>query len=511
MRAWPWFAVLAVYLALRLLAGWPAGVDRDENQHCWNGRCLAVAGTDFRGNPWPLVLEDYGDDKQAFYAWLLAGLGKLGLEMRPERARVFSMVLVGLGALLFGLAAGLRLQHRGAGVLAMGLVAFLPWFQVGPCLAWGPPTNVAAYGAMFWSLSLAHDKGRRAVGGLLFVVSLAFGAYGYPGAKVLAPFLLAAGCLLVWRSWGARVAVGAAGCLLLLPLLLDHLLIGSHTDRAQTILVPDLATFGLHWISHYSPAFLLYEGDLGDVAPRHFSGFLGVLPWAMVAALVYVLFGAARRRRWWPSHPVDRFALLALLIFPLPAALTEDGLGHVHRSLLGAFAFSWFAIGGLRQLTGKARPLARLLVLLAAVQCVGNLVWMRVAWRDAEATKRVFHGTFYRDLREVVLPLQPARVLFSAEPEPLVSAFPYIHFGWTALSSRPVPGEFDPVVTELSGGYKHLQTTGDPQVSVWQRQPPLERGPDLLIQVSTLPPPPGFRPTPGLAPPLMLWIREAAQ
>ncbi len=501
-----WLLLTLVVLGLRVGAGWPGGVDRDENQDCWNARCLAAGGTDFRGNRWPLILEDYGDDKHALYAWMLAGFERAGVTIRPERARWFSALLLALGSLLFGIALALRTESRTVGFVGLLCFGLLPWFQVGPCLAWECATSPPAYAAMFCGLALV---GRRSgLGWTLFFAGFVVGIYGYPAPKVLAPILLAAAALLFARGWRSRVAVFGVGSLLALPLLLAHLDDASTTDRAAHILVGSVSAFLAHWRSYWAPSFLLLHGDS---LPRHFAGFLGVLPFALLGAALWNGVAALAHGRMWPQRALDRYALVALLVFPLPAALTDDGSGHVLRSLLGGVAWAWFGTLGLAAILAKRSLVGRVLIGLVLAQCLTNLVWIRFVWRNAQTTRDVFHGTFYSDLRAAIVPRRPARVFFSPLPMPLTSAFPFIHFGWTALDSQPIPGQIDAVVTRFAAGVPHLATTGSPRVGVWIGQAATTAGADLVIQIDSVAGPIGFERIAGLNPPMALWLRPKAQ
>jgi hypothetical protein len=145
------------------------------------------------------------------------------------------------------------------------------------------------------------------------------------------------------------------------------------------------------------------------------------------------------------------------------------------------------------------------LALLAGGQCAAHLAYLHVRWRDAPGTAAVFHGTFYGDLRTTARKLVPARVFFSPLPALETSAFPLIHFGWTALGSRPVPGKRHPHVPG------HVATTGRPEVDVWLGQERVAEGPDLLVQVAGVPPPPGFEPASAKSTEVRFFLRPPGE
>jgi hypothetical protein len=519
--------LVLLFVGIRFAAGWPEGVDRDENQDCWNARCLAELGTDFQGNRAPLILVDYGDDKHALYSWLLAGFESLGVKMRPERARVFSSFLVGLGALLFALAFAIHSRRSediqtskakkngdfGRLVFFFAIFAFLPWLQVGPCLAWECSTNLPGYGAMFLGMVLMQRGSSVVLSSACFLGGWAFAVYGYPAAKVLAPILLAGGAWFGLRSRKQRWLFFGAGCLLMLPLLVDHALHPEHTDRGRffSIFTLDAGTaltvFFRTYIAHFSPDFLFFRGDL---YPRHFAGFLGVLPIALGFGLLYRLLQGLstglKTRRFRPTNRTEAFLLLCLVIFPLPAALTKDGLphpdelslgtGHVLRTLLGAFALCWFGVQGLFAISKRRRWFGRTLLGLCLLQSAAALVHLHISWRDAESTKKVFHETLYARLRELAQNLEVDRVFVSPLPKPMESPFPLIHFLWTAFDSMPVKGRFDPLIQKFSFGCPHVATRGKPQVLVFDPAKPFPKeknSRDLFLYRKGSSLPPGFK------------------
>jgi len=90
-----------------------------------------------------------------------------------------------------------------------------------------------------------------------------------------------------------------------------------------------LSVFGTNYIKHLSPDFLFTRGDPNL---RH-GGGTGVIYWAMLpllaAGIAYSAATAGRRN-------VFYFLLFWLAVFPLAAALTNDGIPHATRSLAGA-------------------------------------------------------------------------------------------------------------------------------------------------------------------------------
>ncbi len=90
-----------------------------------------------------------------------------------------------------------------------------------------------------------------------------------------------------------------------------------------------LSVFGTNYIKHLGPDFLFTRGDPNL---RH-GGGTGVIYWVMLpflaAGIAYSAATAGRRKEFY-------FLLFWLAVFPIAAALTNDGVPHATRSLAGA-------------------------------------------------------------------------------------------------------------------------------------------------------------------------------
>ncbi|MDR7520976.1 MAG: glycosyltransferase family 39 protein [Armatimonadota bacterium] len=246
-------------------------------------------------------------------------------------------VALGVAGLLLLWPLGDRLLgQRWAGATAAFVMAVTPWHIHYSRMGWEPATIIPL-------LSLALLLWVRAVeGGRPLAVGLAAGAlgltvYGYKAFEILAPLWLAVLLAQYRRRLTPRAAAagGAAFALIMLPyagtvaadprMLQWPAQIFTFRDgvTAQT-----LATFGRNYLAHLAPGFLFVSGDPN---PRHHAPGTGQLFWWTLPFLVLGLVELGRRA------DLPHRGLLAawLFLFPLGGALTNDGVPHATRTLLG--------------------------------------------------------------------------------------------------------------------------------------------------------------------------------
>lgn len=167
--------------------------------------------------------------------------------------------------------------------------------------------------------------------------------YTYAMAQLYSPLLLS--CLLVihrrYFLRERRVLMTGLIVFLILTAPCIWVLVTApiHIKRASMIFTfaygidsESLSVFGTNYIKHLSPDFLFTRGDPNL---RH-GGGTGVIYWVMLpflaAGIAYSAITAGRRN-------VFYFLLFWLAVFPLAAALTNDGVPHATRSLAGAPVF----------------------------------------------------------------------------------------------------------------------------------------------------------------------------
>lgn len=387
------------------LDGLPAGLFRDEAEKGYNAWALATTGQvieftgegtitrpeALRAHHLPFMVDVMGDRTSAIYHYAAVPfMWAAGLSVKTTRlpaAMAGTLTVLVLGGMLMG---------RWGPVATLATAAWLslcPWHLVFSRWALQGIFVPLLMAVALWGL--AGVERRRRWGWPLAGAALGLMFYAYSGAQPMV-VAWAAGLAIIYRrrilpmkTW---VALGAV--LFLIPVLptLWVRLSPSGSQRLDEVAlwtVPGadwprvIWLFVKHYLSHFDPRFLFLAGD---PQPRHSVPGLGQLL-IVDAVLVPVGMAWAFRRK-----AGLRWALLAaLLLGPLPAALTRDGSGHGLRSigmLVPAVAFSgaglaWLAEGAkaaLERRGGTQRRAAALTGLLVASILAMGLVGVARYW-----------------------------------------------------------------------------------------------------------------------------------
>src|SRR4029077_14363885 len=167
----------------------------------------------------------------------------------------------------------------------------------------------AAAGTLLALATFAYSTGRVAVA--LFAIVL-IGTEALGGGirrrgwlAALVPIVAAYGVLATWsvQPPGALTARFSA--------------ISVGADGAPPLTV--IGRFIGNYFSYFGPNFLFIDGDRN---PRHHTQFGGMLLWAALPLLILGLVAMWQRRQ----HPWTRFIVFGLLVAPVSAALTVEGV-----------------------------------------------------------------------------------------------------------------------------------------------------------------------------------------
>lgn len=278
--------------------------------------------------------------------------------------------LLGVAGLLLLWPLGNRLlHHRWAGAAASGIMAVTPWHIHYSRIGWTPATAIPMLliALYVWIAGIERRSTRVILLGAAVVGST---IYAYKAFDALAPVWLLV-LLFLYRRHLTRRQVGAAiliCALLFLPLVYTSLRDPLTHGRARAIFTfadginaRTLGVFARSYLAHYSPGFLFIAGD---PIVRHHAPGSGQLYWWMAPLMALGLIALQRRR------DLAHRGLLAawLLIYPLGGSLTNDGVPHATRTLLGLPALSLLAALGLVVLSEWIWRQRRRLFL-------GTLVW----------------------------------------------------------------------------------------------------------------------------------------
>ena len=335
---------MAVGLTLRVihLGSIPPALNQDEAVNGYDAYSLALTGRDHHGHLWPVYgLESYGDWVSPLLTFLTAPVvGLFGLSVASVRATTAILSVLAIPAVCL---LGIELFRRPAiGLVAAWYMALSPWavhrgrFAIPPSAV---PTMMAlTMLAITWAI-------RRRSGRMAIAAAVAAGltTAAYPTMKLYVPLLLLT-ALWVFRrglaQLGRRSIAYAVVAFLLITGPIYYLSLGvpGGQTRWQQVTVVGKGhspRFFLHqYRTYFSPRVFLLQGhdhpaqtptpvglgvELLSMAPFLFAGGI----WVLLAAL---------RPGERSDKPFARFLLLALLLYPVPGALTTRA-PHLNRGI----------------------------------------------------------------------------------------------------------------------------------------------------------------------------------
>jgi 4-amino-4-deoxy-L-arabinose transferase-like glycosyltransferase len=335
---------IAVVLAVCAFQLWispgnPPGFFRDEAALAYNAYSIEQSGRDEYGARFPLYFSSFLDFKSPIFVYALASVFRVtGPDREVARGLAAASILVAV--LLLGWL-GYRLSGRTAvGVAAAAVAGFCPWFfELGRVAL-----EVSMEPLLLATVLLGVERAARlddwrARGALPVALALGAITYVYAGGRFLAPLLAASLLVLANRSRRGWVATAIGGfAVTQIPLLLyAHAHPGALSRRfdATTFIHEGVSWFEILWRTGFN-----YVQDIqlwhyivsGDSKPyAHTPGASALLAGSValsVAGLVLVLRHHRDDAFW-------RYALAALVVSPLPAAITID---RFHALRLAPFA-----------------------------------------------------------------------------------------------------------------------------------------------------------------------------
>ncbi len=338
------------------LADIPNGFHVDEASIGYNARCMLETGRDEHGEILPIYFKAFGEQKNPVFIYACVPvIGVLGPEIFSVRltSALFGAMTVFVTGLL-----GAAIRSRWCGVIAAALLAVSPWHFHFSRIAFEAISLPLFITLAVWLLILADRRPKLMVAAAL---PFAIAVYCYAIAKLFVPLLLVGFVALRWRWLGQhrRHAITAAALLfvLVVPNIIlsiqgraqarfSRLYIGTNPSSLEagsnawkeTILgrhgpewireSPTAATAAVfvgNYRKHLSPDFLLLNGDTN---PRHNPGGGMLARTEFFAAVLGVIALGVGFRRW-----SNVFMLWWLVVAPIPASLTAQGIPHAVRTL----------------------------------------------------------------------------------------------------------------------------------------------------------------------------------
>lgn len=376
--------ILAIAFGLRIydIAHNPIEIFEDEISDSESAWSIVTTGHDVERTRLPFMVSRL-EMKLPIYGLSAAGMraivGKGALAIR------LPAVLAGIAATWFVIWLMRALRRDWAeSLIAGGLFAIVPWSVHYGRIGWATsamlPFTVAGLGLLWIGLARRGQRGK-IIGGALV---LAVGAYTYTIAPlmhvVLAGVAVACHFQVVHTRVGRRaIGFGAlVGFAIMLPYLHATLTEPFFTQRAKHISIfRDGVTsdaVGLAW-NHYwaqwNPEWLFLRSPGGL---RLDPGVAMLFTWMAPFLLVGLIRAVTRRDR------ADLFLLGWLIVAPLPAALTDDGVPHFARGLLALPPLTMLTATGMvwawqvyrRRWPPLAIPLAAIVSVIAIGQAAAS-------------------------------------------------------------------------------------------------------------------------------------------
>ncbi|MEP7167023.1 MAG: hypothetical protein ABI758_03540 [Candidatus Woesebacteria bacterium] len=328
--------VVAILTRFIKLGSFPSGLTWDEAAIGYNAYGLITNHRDEWLKRTPIVFQSFGDFKSPLLIYLTT-IPVLIFGLTPFAVRI-PIALAGTGLVITSFFLTREITKRkDVSLFVMFLIAVSPWAIHYSRMGFESmlATFLVSVGIFSWL------KGRSkpvwmVVGDICFALSL----YAYHSAKIVVPLAAIILCTLYYKDFFRHKKLLIIGTLLAIGILLPlgyASVFGKANSRALSTTIigkPNMVSeFANHYLTHLSPSFLLYGGD---ITYRHSTRQVGVL---YPVELILFVFGILAivmqkeyRKFWW--IPVLFFIGL------IPPALGLD-VPHSNRALL---ALPWVQI-----------------------------------------------------------------------------------------------------------------------------------------------------------------------
>lgn len=365
-------------------------------------------------------------------------------------------------------------RPRAEALIAGALFATVPWAVHYGRIAWEPaafiPFGLAGIG-LLW-LGLAEDRPRFT---LAAAVTMALGAYTYHPALLMNAVLAVVILLLNWRTalrqWvvlgGAAVIAGV----ILLPYARAYLSEPLFTYRHDLVTIfkagvtPD--AIGLGWRNYaeqWNPQWLFLEGDRNL---RNHPGVALMFGWLAP----FLLLGIARTL----ARPgvINAFLLAWLILGPLPAGITNDGVPHFTRGIFAMPPLLMLTASGLigaHEWSGQrnraaAIGLAAAIAFIALNQALAPYRYYFTEYPVASGPWWYYGARSAMELTRVSVPRGGTVCIETPLPIPYLTFQHYMTYYLPGRSFQVVEGLQDPICSRSGSYLVHRLGTDIPRSS----------------------------------------------
>lgn len=447
----------------------------DELDAGYQAYSLMLTGRDYRGNLWPVYAESFSESRAPLLMYTMVpfvkifGLNELGIRL-PS---VFWGVVGVVG--FYYLLCLLKVKWRVA-MISVGFLVVSPW-HIQYSRSGFELTLMSVliiWGLFFLIRGLEKNKnGDCLMAGIFFGLSF----YAYNTANVYVPLLILAVLVvwgrsikLIWQKKNSLFLVGLIMMIMAIPLL-KEILLGQGAERfkllsiwTNDLIISEINEYrnlfsGSFWsrvffnkavytvkriLLNYGGAFSFdFLFGRGDVTFRHSLQKVGNLFSIQAFLIVLGLVSLARAKK---SKKSWRFMLMFLLLSPIPACLTIDGVNHASRLFLMVFPLSYFSALGVDYLVGKEKKV--LLVFLGLIFVFELVNFQLYYWTSY---KRESWRWWHYGYKEIMLGLDKLRgdqkVLIEATYEPSLIRYLF----WTTTNPRRVFDLIDKLESDVDG------------------------------------------------------------
>ncbi|MCX7920375.1 MAG: glycosyltransferase family 39 protein, partial [bacterium] len=340
-----WILILAGFLRLYQLGTNPPGFFRDEAAKGYNAYCLLKTGRDIDNRSLPIFTREFTVYNSALPTYLV--IPSIVLFGLTEFATRLPFAVVGILTVFLTYLLTSRVYNPRTGYLAAFLLAVSPWHLL--FSRWANqgillPLFITA-GLYCWIRAFEPDVKHTKQWLISSLIIFAISLYTYDIAKVFIPLFLV-GLFIIYRQEIRRNSLFfllglCCFLILILPQVWFSLTAPELTqERFNRISIFALsnspsAIFNLfikNYVTHFSPNFLFISGDSNL---RHSVFGLGQLYLFEIPFLLYGIYILFRQRT-----KFEQLLIWWVVLFPVPASLTYEGIPHALRTICAIPVFS---------------------------------------------------------------------------------------------------------------------------------------------------------------------------
>lgn len=386
-----WILLIAGILRLYHLGSVPSGFFRDEAAKGYNAYCLLEMGRDIDYRYLPIFTREFQVYNAALPTYfIIPSIAVFGL---TEFATRLPFAIAGILTILITYLLVARVYSKRAGYIAAAILAITPWHLF--FSRWANQGILlplfVTFGLYCWIRATEKPKSKFNWWLILSLAVFSLSLYTYDIAKVFIPLLLLGLLIFYWKDIiGQHKASLLIAICIFIIILIPIVWFSYHSpalsqERFNRISIFNstssfgerLKLFLSNYLAHLSPSFLFISGDKN--LRHNFAG--GELNLFEIPFLIFGLFLLLKRR-----GKFDKLLFWWLMLFPISASLTNEGIPHALRSICALPVFSIIAAIGLNKcLELKSFACTKqnkyiIVPIVIIILIVANIDWLLMAY-----------------------------------------------------------------------------------------------------------------------------------